>query len=143
MTIIEELEQIAKACKTSEEFTNRAKDYMVRCKGIKQPIFIDSQIRDIFRKVEKERLINEGWDKYTKVIKPALHERPDCSGHWYEVWVDLDEDWDEMWLRTFRFLGDNEIVEACAKYINERSRFYDSPDYYDMLDKLVAGAFKD
>lgn len=116
MTIIEELEQIAKACKTSEEFTNRAKVYLTQCKGFKQPIMTDSQIRDIFRRVEKERIKKEAWGKYDKVIDPALKK---------------------MWFKTFRFLGDEEIVEACAKYLNEQERFYSSPDYYDMLNNLI------
>lgn len=137
MTIIEELEQIAKACKTSEEFTNRAKVYLTQCKGIKQPIMTDSQIRDIFRRVEKERIKKEAWDKYDKVIDPALKKRPDCKGIYYEAWIDLHEDWVEMWFKTFRFLGDEEIVEACAKYLNEQERFYSSPDYYDMLNNLI------
>jgi hypothetical protein len=37
-----------------------------------------------------------------------------------------------------RWLSDDkEIVEACAKYLNQQERFYDSPDYYDMLDRMA------
>jgi hypothetical protein len=34
-------------------------------------------------------------------------------------------------------MKDEEVVEVCAKYLNERERFYSSPDYYDMLDEMV------
>ena len=34
-------------------------------------------------------------------------------------------------------MTDNQIVEACAKYLNEQERYYDSADYYDMLDRMA------
>ena len=66
-----------------------------------------------------------------------LKKREDCKGLWYETWIDLDEAWEDKWFAAFQFMTDNQIVDACAKYLNEQERFYDSPDYYDMLDRMV------
>ena len=45
MTIIEELKQITKVCITSDEFTQRAKNYLIRKKGIRQKVMTDSELR--------------------------------------------------------------------------------------------------
>jgi hypothetical protein len=37
-------------------------------------------------------------------------------------------------------MKDEQIIEVCAKYLNEQERFYDSPDYTDMLDKMLKDA---
>ena len=138
MSIKEELEKIALACITSEEYTERAKRYLKEVKGIKQDIMSDNELRDIYRKVDREREVEKAWEKYNKIITPALCKRPDCKGLWYETWIDLDECWEEKWFASFRFMKDEDIVEVCAKYLNEQERFYSSPDYYDMLDRMVA-----
>jgi len=143
MTIKEELKQIAKNCITSEEFTERAKKYLKETKGISQGIMSDSELRDIYRVVDKEREEDKAWEKFDNTIKPALLQRPDCKNFWYEVWIDLEEDWLEKWFTSFRLMKDKEIIEVCAKYLAERDRFYFSPDYYDGLNKMVAEAFKD
>lgn len=139
-TILEELQEIAKQCKTSEEFTGRAKTYLREVKGIKQDIMTDSAIRDIFRETAHKIEVDKCWEKYDNTILPMLHKREDCKGLWYEVWIDLDECWEEKWFASFRYMSDKDIVEVCARYLNDQERFYDSPDYYDMLDRMVKDA---
>lgn len=138
MTIKEELKKIALACITSEEYTERAKRYLKEEKGIKQDIMSDNELRDIYREVDKKREVKKAWEKFDNTIKPMLHKRPDCKKLWYECWIDLDECWEEKWFASFRFMKDEDIAEVCAKYLNEQERFYSSPNYYDMLDKMVA-----
>ena len=138
MTIKEELEQIARVCVTSQEYTDKAKAYLKNCKGISQPIMSDNELRDIYRKIDIQREIDKAWEKYDNTIEPMLRERADCKGLWYETWIDLSDTWESKWMQSFRFMSDKEIVEVCAKYLNEQERFYDSPDYIDMLDKMVA-----
>lgn len=135
MTIIEELKQIANVCITSDEFTQRAKNYLIR-KGIKQTIMSDAELRELYRNEKKAEETEKAWAKY-KNIRPMLGKRPDCDGIYYEAWVDLSEAWIDMWFSTLRFMKDDEIVEVCAKYLNEQERFYDSNDYIDMLNKLL------
>ena len=136
-TIIGELEAIAGQCLTSAEFTKRAKSYIKNVKGITQPLMSDCQLRDIFRKVDGRRMLKAAWEKYNTTIKPALNKRPECKGIWYEAWIDLAESWPDKWFECFRFMGDKEIIEACVKFLNERERFYDSPDYIDSLDSMI------
>ena len=136
-TIKEELEQIANVCITSKEFTDKAKAYLRNNKGIRQPIMSDSELRDIYRKVDYEREKKKAWDKYEHTIEPMLLKRADTANLWYEVWIDLEESWLDKWFASFRLMKDEEIVDVCAKYLNERERFYSSPDYYDMLDEMV------
>ena len=138
MTIKQELEKIALVCITSEEYTERAKRYLKEEKGIKQDIMSDNELRDIYREVDKKREIEKAWEKFDNTINPMLLKRPDCKKLWYECWIDLEECWEEKWFASFRFMKDEDIVEVCAKYLNEQERFYSSPDYYDMLDKMVA-----
>ena len=136
-TIKDELEQIAKVCITSKEFTDKAKAYLKNNKGITQPIMTDSELRDIYRKVDYQREKDKAWEKYNNTIEPALLKRADCANLWHETWIDLEETWIEKWMQTFRYMSDNEIVEVCAKYLNECERFYGSPDYFDMLNNMV------
>lgn len=136
-TIKEELEQIAKVCITSSEFTDKAKDYLKNNKGITQPIMSDSELRDIYRAVDYQREYDKAWEKYDNTIKPMLKKRADCANLWYETWIDLSDTWVDKWMQTFRYMSDNDIVEVCAKYLNECERYYDSPDYYDMLNKMA------
>lgn len=138
MTIKEELEKIAMACITSAEFTKRAKTYLKEEKGISQDIMSDGELRDIYRVVDRKREIEKAWEKYDKTIIPALSKRPECQKLWYEVWIDLDECWESKWFSSFRFMKDEDIIEVCSKYLNERERYYSSPDYYDALDRMVA-----
>ena len=135
-TIIDALREIAKQCITSEEFTKRAHGYL-RIEGYKEPLMKDAELRDIYRKVAHEREVEKAWEKLDNTILPMLHKREDCKGLWYEVWIDLDEAWEDKWFSAFQFMPDKEIVEACAKYLNEQERYYDSPDYYDMLDRMA------
>ena len=137
VTIKEELEQIAKVCITSREFTDRAKDYLKNNKGITQPIMSDSELRDIYRAVDYQREYDKAWEKYNNTIQPMLKKRADCANLWYETWIDLSDTWIDKWMQTFRYMSDNDIVEVCAKYLNECERYYDSPDYIDMLDNMA------
>ena len=65
-------------------------------------------------------------------------KRPECKDLWYEVWIDLSEDWIDKWFSSFRYMENKDIIEVCVKYLNDRERFYDSSDYIDMLNKMVA-----
>lgn len=137
MTIKEELEQIARVCITSQEYTDKAKAYLKDCKGITQPLMSDSELRDIYRKIDLQREMDKAWEKYNNTIQPMLHKRADCKGLWYETWIDLSESWENKWMQCFRFMSDKEIVEVCAKYLNEQERFYHSKDYIDVLNQMV------
>ena len=136
-TIKSELREIANNCITSEEFTKRAKVYIKEVKGISQDIMSDSELRDIYREVDYKREVDNAWDKFKHTILPMLLKRADCKKLWYETWIDLEESWEEKWFASFRFMKVEDIVDVCAKYLNERERFYSSPDYYDMLNELV------
>ena len=136
MTIIQELTQIANVCKSSVEFTNRAKLFLAKSKKITQPIMTDSELRDIYRNVEYQREVDKAWEKYNNTIKPMLTKRIECQHIWYEAWIDLTNSWEDKWMHTFRFMGDAEIVEVCVKFLNEQERFYKSVDYIDMLNSL-------
>lgn len=138
MTIKEELKQIAQNCITSKEYTKRAKKYLKEEKGISQDIMTDGELRDIYREVDRKREVEKAWEKYDNTIRPALHKRPDCKKLWYECWIDLEECWIDKWFASFRLMNDEQIIEVCAKYLNEQERFYNSPDYYDMLDNMAA-----
>ena len=137
MPIKEELEQIARVCITSQEYTDKAKAYLKDCKGITQPLMSDSELRDIYRKIDLQREMDKAWEKYNNTIQPMLHKRADCKGLWYETWIDLSESWENKWMQCFRFMSDKEIVEVCAKYLNEQERFYHSKDYIDVLNQMV------
>ena len=136
-TIKSELESIAKVCATSEEFVGRANNYLRKEKGINQPLMDDSELRDIFRSVDYQRERDKAWEVYDNIINPSLKLRPECKGLWYEVWIDLSEDWIEKWFASFRFMEYKDIVEVCVKYLNERERFYGSSDYTDMLNGML------
>ena len=118
MTIKEELEQIASVCITSEEYTERAKRYLKEEKGMKQDIMSDEELRDIYRSVDRKREVDKCWEKYDKIILPALYKRTECKGLYYETWIDLDESWEEKWFSSFRYMKDDEIVDVCVKYLN-------------------------
>lgn len=137
MTIKEELQQIAKVCITSSEFTDKAKSYLKKNKGISQPLMSDSELRDIYRKVAYQREKDKAWEKYKNTVKPALKKRADCANLYYETWIDLEESWIDKWMQSFQFMSDKEIIEVCAKFLNEQERFYDSPDYIDMLNRML------
>ena len=136
-TIIEELERIAKVCNTSDEFTIRAKNYLRDEKGINQSLMSDGELRDIFRKVDYDREREKAWKIYDEVIEPSLLKRPECKGLWYEVWIDLSEDWIDKWFSSFRYMENKDIIEVCVKYLNDRERFYGSSDYTDMLNGML------
>jgi hypothetical protein len=135
-TIKDELEKIAKQCITSEEFTKRAHNYLTIEKKIHEPLMKDAELRDIYRNVAHKREVEKAWEKYDNTILPILKKREDCKGLWYETWIDLNEEWEDKWFSAFKFLTDNQIVEACAKYLNEQERYYHSADHYDMLDRM-------
>lgn len=136
-TIIEELESIAGVCNTSEEFSVRAKNYLRNEKNICQPLMNDGELREIFRKVNYQKEVDKAWEVYDNIIKPSLKLRPECKGLWYEVWIDLSEDWLEKWFASFRYMEYKTIVEVCVKYLNDRERFYGSSDYTDMLNGML------
>lgn len=87
---------------------------------------------------------NKAWNYYKKEIRPLVHnllENKLKGKHfWYEVWIDLDERFDDEVWPMIKGLP----VDAAAKYIFEwlvkREEFYDSPKYYEMLDRLLATA---
>ena len=137
-TIKEELESIAGVCNTSDEFTVRAKNYLRNEKNIRQSLMSDGELREIFRKVNYQKEVDKAWEVYDNIINPSLKLRPECKGLWYEVWIDLSEDWIDKWFSSFRYMENKDIIEVCVKYLNDRERFYDSSDYIDMLNKMVA-----
>lgn len=116
----EDFKQLANACKTSEEFAERA-----------ARLDNGALYREMYRKFKEEEI----WAEHKKV-KKALLDRVDCKELWYEVWIDLAEDWFSMWgiLKEMPF---EERVEKCAAYLNERERFYGSADYTDMLNGML------
>ena len=118
---LEDLKQLAKACKSSEEFAERAEELD---KG------------GVYRRMYRMFKHEDMWEAHKKV-KEALLKRADCRNLWYEVWIDLSENWESMWgiLKEMTF---GERVEKCAAYLNERERFYGSSDYTDMLDAMLA-----
>jgi hypothetical protein len=87
---------------------------------------------------------DKAWNYYKKEIQPLViylvHKKMEGNHFWYEVWIDLDERFDnEVWP-----VINGLPVEAAAKYVFEwlvkRDEYYGSPKYYEMLDKLVASA---
>lgn len=136
MTISDELKPLAKVCKSSAEFTDRAKKYVAK----KYPFWVslvkDNEYREIYREAEYENEVEKGWERYNKIILPMLHQRIECQHLYYEVWVDLSDSWEDKWMSTFRLMRDDEIVEVCVKFLNEQERFYNSDDYIDMLNSL-------
>lgn len=136
MTISDELKPIAKVCKSSAEFTIRAKKYVAEKYDFWAPLMKDNEYREIYREFEYEREVEKGWERYNKIILPMLHQRIECQHLCYEVWIDLSGSWKDKWMSTFRFMSDDEIVEVCVKFLNEQERFYSSVDYTDMLNSL-------
>ena len=136
-TIKEELESIAGVCNTSEEFSVRAKNYLRNEKNIRQPLMSDGELREIFRKVSYQKEVDKAWEVYDNIINPSLKLRPECKGLWYEVWIDLSEDWLEKWFASFRYMENKDIIEVCVKYLNDRERFYGSSAYTDMLNGMI------
>lgn len=136
MTISDELKPIAKVCKSSAEFTIRAKKYVAEKYDFWAPLMKDNEYRKIYREFEYEREVEKGWERYNKIILPMLHQRIECQHLWYEVWIDLSDSWEDKRMSTFRFMSNDEIVEVCVKFLNEQERFYNSDDYIDMLNSL-------
>lgn len=120
-----DLKRLADACLTSDEFAERA-----------AAIDKGAVYREMFREFKAEDV----WDAHKKVEK-VLKERVDCQNLWYEVWIDLAEDWESIWgiLKNMEFA---ERVEHCARYLNDRERFYGSSDYTDMLNGMLANCEK-
>lgn len=137
MTLIAELKEIANVCITSQEFAERAKTY-IKSKGINQPIMSDGELREMFRVEESQKQRKMAWDYYTQVISPQLHQRADCKKLYYECWCDLTDCWEDMYLSVLRHLSIKDILEFCAKWLNERERFYNSPDYIDSLNASLS-----
>ena len=87
---------------------------------------------------------DKAWNYYEKEIQPLVYDLMDKKMEgkyfWYEVWIDLDERFDDEVWPVINGLP----VEAAAKYVFEwlvrRDEYYDSPKYYEMLNKLVAAA---
>ena len=136
-TINEELKAIALACNTSKVFSARAKNYLRKEKNICQPLMNDSELRELFRNVSYQNEVDKAWKTYNEIIKPELSKRPECTELWYEVWIDLSDDWIDKWMQSFRYMDNKNIIEVCAKFLNEQERFYDSPDYTDMLNSMI------
>lgn len=134
-TIFDDLRQIARVCKSAEEFTDRAHGFLNDI--VKQPICTDAELRKLY--TQEQRFLDEkqAWSVYDETITPALNKRADCKELWYEVWIDLEETWLDKWFASFRFMDVKEVVEVCAKYLNERERFYDSPLYIDVLNEMI------
>ena len=57
---------------------------------------------------------------------------------WYEVWIDFGEDFDEIIYPKIKDLQPDAAARYCLDYMERRERFYGSPYYYAMLDKMVA-----
>lgn len=127
-----EIRQIAQHCNNSDEFTNRMKS-VIGCE------FDDNtlcRLRKTFNVVKHELNCETAWSKYITIMG-LLKQRADVKGLWYETWVDLEEAWEDKWFTAFQYMGDNDIVEVCAKYLNDRERFYGSSDYTDMLNGMI------
>ena len=137
MTLITELKEIANVCNTSQEFAERAKAYIKR-KGINQTIMSDGELREMYRAEESQKQRKKAWDCYNQVIYPQLHQRADCKGLYYECWCDISDCWEDMYLSVLCHLSIKDILEFCAKWLNERERFYNSPDYIDSLNASLS-----
>lgn len=120
----EELKQLALACKSSEEFAERAS----KLDGL-------ALYREIWREFKGEEDEETRWKVHDHLVQ-LLKQRADCKGLWYETWIDLSDNWEIMW-PTLRLMGEREQLEVCAKFLNEQERFYDSKDYIDMLNTLL------
>lgn len=139
MTLTTELKEIANVCITSQEFAEKAKAY-IKSKGINQAIMSDGELREMFRVEDTKRQRKKAWDCYNQVISPQLHQRADCKDLYYECWCDMTDCWEDMYLSVLRHLSIKDILEFCAKWLNERERFYNSPDYIDSLNALLSAA---
>lgn len=84
--------------------------------------------------VSYQKEVDKAWEVYNNIINPSLKLRPECKCPWYEVWIDLSEDWFKKWFASFRYMEYKDFIEVCVKYLNDRERFYGSSDYTDMLN---------
>lgn len=86
------------------------------------------------------------WKYFVENIKPLVHkikEEKHPKPFWYEVWIDLSDYFDtDVWPNI-----KNMAVDAAAawtfEYLLRRDRFYSSPRYYEMLDKMVESIKED
>lgn len=124
----EDLKNLVANCATADEFVTRASEFINLPK---------SKLYDIYADESYKIEVIKALDKRDDVILPLLRERLDCQKLWYECWIDLEEEWTNMWFSSLRLLDDASIVEVCAKYLNERARFYSSGEYYNMLNNLI------
>lgn len=85
---------------------------------------------------------NKNWEYYRRNIYPVVKEMQEKKGVklWYEVWIDLSEQFDDKMWPTIKDLP----VEAAAKYVLnwlvEQEHFYDSPHYIEMLNGQLSQA---
>lgn len=122
------LKDLVANCETADEFVTRASEFINLPKSKLYDIYADESY-----KIEVVKALNRRDD----VIIPLLRERVDCQKLWYECWIDLEEEWTNMWFSSLRLLDDASVVEVCAKYLNEQARFYSSGEYYNMLNNLI------
>ena len=60
------------------------------------------------------------------------------KGFWYEVGIDFDEDFEDAIYPVICDMHYDKAVVYCLQYMIKREAFYDSPRYYQMLDRMVA-----
>ena len=135
-TIIDELKTIAKSCKCEKEYTTKAKEFLTDA-GLKLPLMSDGELRDIYRVEDNKREKKKGYEKYDNIIRPALEKIKDLQDIYYEAWIDLDENFNDMWRTVFRYIDDEDIIKACSCYLKKQDKFYCSVGYTDMLDSLI------
>ena len=72
-----------------------------------------------------------------KGTSKLMNERG-IKGFWYEVGIDFDENFEDEIYPVICNMSHDKAVEYCLQYMIKRESFYDSPRYYQMLNRLVA-----
>lgn len=125
-----DIAQLVANCANADEFVKRAGEV------INLP---NSKLYDIYENERYKLDIQLAWEKLD-TIEPLLKQRADCQKLYYECWIDLHDNWCGLYRSSLRFLNDAQIIEVCAKYLNEQERFYNSGEYYNMLDNMISNA---
>ena len=65
-----------------------------------------------------------------------LYAKENKKQYWYEVWIDFDEGWDGIY-EQIKDLHHQAMFDTCLGFINRMEYYYDSPKYYQDLNKMI------
>lgn len=84
--------------------------------------------------------MDKEWIYFNENISPLVNEiieKRHPKAFWYEVWIDLSDYFKTDVWPHIKDLPIEAAAEWTFQYLLKRDRFYSSPHYCEMLDRLV------